>query len=170
MDRTSLSNDQVSFVIERVIERLRNNDISSDVKTYEKYRALSGLFENMDEAIEAAQVAQKELVKLSLLKTVSPFTVMVSMILIITASTGLFCVDSVWRAELPEAYKTSSPTPAPTLSTATTCDPFGFPMRSVVSTMSSFVPLRAGSFCVDTTVPTTLPTCMLKLSSSFSSS
>src|SRR3989338_2651075 len=68
MDQTFLSNDQVSFVIERVIERLRNNDISSDVKTYEKYRALSGLFENMDEAIEAAQVAQRELVKLSLEK------------------------------------------------------------------------------------------------------
>jgi hypothetical protein len=48
-----------------------------------------------------------------------------STIAIITASTGLFLVIVVCRAELPWATITTSPTPAPTESTAISVESFG---------------------------------------------
>src|SRR6185312_13737896 len=75
----------------------------------------------------------------------------------IVASTGRFCVTWVWRAELPDAYSTTSPIPAPTASTATAIAPFGLPSTSQARTTRSFSPSSVGSLRLATSVPMTLP-------------
>src|SRR6185295_4007136 len=66
-------------------------------------------------------------------------------------------------ASLPRHQNTSSPTPAPTESTATIGLPDGSRFLSTVCTISSFRPLSESFFTVATTVPITRASCMLIL-------
>src|SRR5271169_5738202 len=54
-----------------------------------------------------------------------------------------------------------SPAPAPTASSATSGFPFARPFRSRGWTTRSFCPMSRASFIVQTTVPITLPSCIL---------
>src|SRR5262249_52308242 len=78
----------------------------------------------------------------------------------IPASTGGCTGWNGKLASLPRTKNTSSPTPAPTASTATSGRPAG--CRSAVSgcTSSSLIPVRFSSFRVATTSPITRANCM----------
>src|SRR5437762_12717590 len=73
------------------------------------------------------------------------------------ASTGRSLVTLVCRADDPDAYNTTSPTPAPTASTATTVATVGLPSVSHALTRRNLSPESSPSLWVDITVPTTLP-------------
>src|SRR5205807_2277437 len=79
---------------------------------------------------------------------------------ITTRSTGFLSVDCVWRAELPEQMSTTSSGPAPTASAATRGFPESRPSSSRAFTTRSLSPSRFGSLRVETTVPTTLASCI----------
>src|SRR5262245_45557829 len=72
-----------------------------------------------------------------------------------TWSTGRSRVASVSRAEDPAAISTTSPTPAPTASTATTWLPAGANAPSTSRASRSFNPESPASLRVLTTVPST---------------
>src|ERR1043165_6230201 len=78
----------------------------------------------------------------------------------IVASTGRFWVTWVWRADEPDTYSTTSPTPAPTASTAIAIPPVGLPSTSHARTTSSFRPSSVGSLRLATSVPMILPSTM----------
>src|SRR5204862_1862990 len=80
-----------------------------------------------------------------------------STIAMMVASTGRSLVTLVCRADEPAAYSTTSPTPAPTASTATTVLPVGLPSASHALTRRNLSPESSSSLRVATTVPTTLP-------------
>src|ERR1044071_4829282 len=75
----------------------------------------------------------------------------------IVASTGRFWVTWVWRPEEPAQYRTTSPIPAPTASTAMATAPVGLPSTSHARTTRSFSPSSVGSLRLATSVPMTLP-------------
>src|ERR1043165_7592555 len=79
----------------------------------------------------------------------------------IVASTGRFWVTWVWRADEPAAYSTTSPTPAPTASTAIAIAPVSLPSTSHARTTRSFKPSSVGSLRLATSVPMTLPSTIL---------
>src|SRR5512144_714226 len=74
-----------------------------------------------------------------------------------TASHGRSRVASVCLAELPVATSTTSPTPAPTASAATTNDPRSLFSTSRWRTTRNFRPSMEGSFRLATIVPATRP-------------
>src|ERR1044071_4709405 len=78
----------------------------------------------------------------------------------ITESTGRLSVTTVCRAELPAAISTTSSGPAPTASAETTMFPISFPSSSSGLTTRSLMPLMLCSLRVETTVPTTLASCI----------
>src|ERR1035437_2139619 len=104
-----------------------------------------------------------------------PPTSTVSTMPTMTASTGASFVAGVRRAELPCVNNTHSPTPAPTLSTATTELP---EISSLLSLLiygwisSSFIPRNFAFFCVETTLPITfainMPAHLMRLGGSTS--
>src|SRR5262249_23834864 len=83
---------------------------------------------------------------------------MVSMMPTIAASTGQSFIPEAIRAELPLTMSTVSPTPASTVSTATSGLPSPFPRGSTGLTTSSLLLVSRGSLRVATTVPTIFPT------------
>ncbi|MBI4041534.1 MAG: aldehyde dehydrogenase EutE [Deltaproteobacteria bacterium] len=76
MANGSIRDDQISYVIDRVIERLQTSrdpvslpeQSTSAPEVWKKYQSQVGLFEDMDQAIEAAKSAQLALEALSLEK------------------------------------------------------------------------------------------------------
>src|SRR5512146_2755568 len=81
----------------------------------------------------------------------------------ITASHGRSRVASVCRAELPVATSTTSPTPAPTASAATTNDARSLFSTSRCRTTRNFSPSIVGSWRLATIVPATRPRTTLRL-------
>src|SRR3989338_11159597 len=72
-----LGQDQISYVVQKVLERLKTTDvwpqkedrvIDSSVPSPLKFIPKSGLFDSVEEAVQAAIEAQRELVRLSLEK------------------------------------------------------------------------------------------------------
>src|ERR1051326_4232645 len=78
----------------------------------------------------------------------------------ITESTGRLSGTVVCRAEPPAAISTTSSGPAPTASAETMAFPVSFPSSSSGLTTRSLMPLMLCSLRVETTVPTTLASCM----------
>ncbi len=67
-----MTHDQISYVVEKVLERLKTTEVASlkedTVISPLKFIPKSGLFDSVDEAVHAAIEAQRELVQLSLEK------------------------------------------------------------------------------------------------------
>lgn len=67
-----MTQDQISYVVEKVLERLKTTEIGSkkedSVISPLKFISKSGLFDSVEEAVQAALEAQRELVRLSLEK------------------------------------------------------------------------------------------------------
>src|ERR1051326_287429 len=78
----------------------------------------------------------------------------------ITQATRRLSGTGVLRAELPAAISTTSSGPAPTASAETMAFPVSFPSSSSGLTTRSLMPLMLCSLRVETTVPTTLASCM----------
>ena len=72
MTQESMTQDQVSYVVEKVLERLKTTEpgFSKEDSTLSplKFIPKSGLFDSVEEAVQAAIEAQRELVRLSLEK------------------------------------------------------------------------------------------------------
>src|SRR5688572_21644803 len=87
------------------------------------------------------------------------------MIPTIAASTGAALRPSASPAAFPSiTTSTRSPIPAPTESMASSGPPRGAPSGPCGWTSSSFAPSSLRCFCVETTVPTTVPICIARAS------
>ena len=83
----------------------------------------------------------------------------------IVQSVGVLSLLNGKDASFPRHQKTSSPSPAPTASSATVGFPFGFRSASSVCTIKNFRPSRVSFLIVETTVPITRASCNYAFSS-----
>src|SRR3989338_7159634 len=72
MNQESMTQDQISHVVQKVLERLKTTDVwpqkEDTAVSPLKFIPKSGLFDSVEEAVQAAIEAQRELVRLSLEK------------------------------------------------------------------------------------------------------